>query len=145
MIRGLVSLLWIIAFSSNAQQAKLAPFTTDGCSLFPDGTLASSEQWLHCCVQHDFDYWQGGTAKQRQRSDRELLLCVAKAGHPHIASLMLTGVRVGGHPYWYTPFRWGYGWPYPKAYAELTPAEMQLVEQRVLEIPAELLKLLEME
>lgn len=28
--------------------------------------------------------------------------------------LMLAGVRVGGAPWWPTPFRWGYGWPWPR-------------------------------
>lgn len=32
---------------------------------------------------------------------------------------MLSGVRVGGSPYWPTKFRWGYGWSYPHGYTEV--------------------------
>ena len=36
---------------------------------------------------------------------------------------MYAGVRAGGGPYFYTPYRWGYGWPYGKPYQELTAEE----------------------
>ncbi|WP_394494927.1 hypothetical protein [Shewanella sp. ENK2] len=109
----------------------IVPFTSDGCSVFPDGTLADNQLWLACCTAHDFDYWQGGTAKERLESDQRLKQCVANLGQPHIASLMLAGVRVGGSPYFPTTYRWGYGWPYPRDYQALSKQEKQQI-QRVL-------------
>ena len=44
---------------------------------------------------------------------------------------MLAGVRVGGSPLYPTTFRWGYGWPYPKYYGELTTEEMAQVNERL--------------
>jgi hypothetical protein len=49
---------------------------------------------------------------------------------------MLAGVRVGGSPFWPTQFRWGYGWPYPHFYRELTEAEKAQVKQRLAELAA---------
>lgn len=121
----LIILIGIVTFSSYAGELK--PFTTDGCSAFPDGTLNQKKLWLKCCTQHDFDYWQGGTYQQRVLSDQALKSCVANVGQPEIAALMLAGVRVGGTPYLPTPFRWGYGWPYPKFYGPLTALEQKQV------------------
>lgn len=36
---------------------------------------------------------------------------------------MFTGVRAGGGPYFYTSYRWGYGWKYGRNYKPLSPAE----------------------
>lgn len=118
-------LLLVINF---ADAAELKPFTSDGCSAFPDGTLDNQELWLACCTQHDFEYWQGGTYQQRLASDQKLEACVAKVGQPEVAAIMLLGVRVGGSPYIPTEFRWGYGWPYPRLYKPLTPEEVIVVE-----------------
>jgi len=43
---------------------------------------------------------------------------------------MFTGVRVGGTPYLPTSFRWGYGWPYPRAYGELNTVELEQVKKQ---------------
>ena len=109
----------------------LWPFTTDGCSNFPDGSLYHKKLWLNCCVAHDLQYWSGGTYEERLQADEELLACVKSVGEPAIANMMLAGVRVGGSPWWPTRFRWGYGWPYTHGYRALTPAEMdQVVKMR---------------
>lgn len=122
-------LFFTLFFSTIAlSTTELKPFTSDGCSLFFDGTVEQQELWLTCCVAHDFDYWQGGSAIQRERSDARLKQCVKEVGEPIIASLMLAGVRVGGSPYLPTPFRWGYGWPYPRGYKVLSESERQQVE-----------------
>lgn len=120
-------LLTLLAPSAVAQ--KLAPFTSDGCSAFPEGTPEHQTLWLDCCREHDFAYWQGGTAEQRAKADEELRACVAAVGEPGIAALMLAGVRVGGSPYWPTAFRWGYGWPYFKGYGEPTEDELNQIEE----------------
>ncbi len=77
--------------------AEIAPFTSDGCSAFPDGTIDQNQLWLNCCTEHDRTYWMGGTREDRTIADQVLKDCVASVGHPHIAELMLAGVRVGDH------------------------------------------------
>lgn len=114
--------------ANTAEQLPLKAFTSDGCSDFPDGTPAQKDLWLDCCLQHDFAYWLGGTAAERQAADAELQRCVAAVGQAEIAALMLAGVRVGGSPFWPTRYRWGYGWPYwngllPRGYRALTEEE----------------------
>lgn len=120
----------LLAFGLSAQAAnagELKPFSSDGCSVFPDGTREQRQLWLQCCTAHDKSYWRGGTAAERQQADEELRVCVAGVGAPAIAALMLTGVRVGGSPYFPTRFRWGYGWPYPRGYGALTAEELEQV------------------
>lgn len=94
-----------------------APFAADGCSCFPDGT------WGHHCVEHDLAYWRGGTAQQRLQADRLLRQRLADDGRPLVGNLMFLGVRFGGTPWLPTPWRWGFGWPYPRGYRELSAAE----------------------
>jgi len=128
----LVSLCAVLAGCSNI----IKPFTSDGCSSFPDGTIAQSELWLQCCIEHDRSYWKGGTYTQRLRADEDLQMCVAEVGEPEIALLMLAGVRVGGSPLWPTSFRWGYGWAYFKWYGELTEDELAQIAVREQELAA---------
>lgn len=110
-------------FSVNVLANTLQPFTTDGCSAFPDGTLTEKNLWLRCCSLHDIAYWQGGSYQERVEADDELKRCVDNIGEPVIAHLMRVGVRVGGSPYFPTDFRWGYGWPYPRGYKALSNEE----------------------
>ncbi|MBX2882849.1 MAG: hypothetical protein KTR32_23060 [Granulosicoccus sp.] len=120
-------LLLFYLFPCAAYADELRPFTSDGCSAFPDGTLGQNELWLTCCTAHDYAYWKGGTREERKQADLALRECVASVGEEEVALLMLAGVRVGGTPYLPTSFRWGYGWPYPKFYGELTTAEQDQV------------------
>lgn len=119
-------------FSLSALGAELTPFASDGCSAFPDGLLRQRTLWLNCCIAHDYAYWMGGSEQERKAADTELEACVATLGESEVALLMLMGVRVGGTPWLPTPFRWGYGWPYPKAYKALTEKE-RLQVKRMLE------------
>jgi hypothetical protein len=120
-------------WSNTQSETVLKPFTTDGCSSFPDGTLSQRELWLGCCQRHDKAYWKGGTKSERKTADIELKQCVTKVGKPEIAKLMLAGVRVGGSPYWPTSFRWGYGWNYPRKYGALSENEQLQVSKKWLE------------
>lgn len=114
-----ILLILFISLSSTISVAKeIRPFTSDGCSSFPNGTVMQNELWLSCCIEHDKAYWQGGSYQQRLDADIELKRCVSSVGEPIIAELMLSGVRVGGSPYWPTQFRWGYGYPYPHGYTQ---------------------------
>jgi hypothetical protein len=120
----LTALLFLMLCSKSMAQETLRPFTTDGCSLFPDRSLIGKPDWCDCCLQHDLAYWRGGNAEARLRADKELSACVLRAsGDKPLAELMYAGVRSGGGPYYFTSYRWGYGWAYGKGYAELTPEE----------------------
>ena len=122
---ALIIMLTTQIFTASADTLK--PFTSDGCSSFPDGTFKQKTLWLSCCQQHDLEYWQGGTYQERLQSDLALKTCVSNAGEPQIAALMLAGVRVGGTPFLPTKFRWGYGWSYPRFYSKLTESELKQV------------------
>lgn len=88
------------------------PFTTDGCSLFPDG------DWVHCCTIHDKAYWMGGSHEDRLKADFNLKECVVINGdqmeRPILGWFIYFGVRIGGVSWIPTPFRWGYGWKFPR-------------------------------
>ncbi len=102
----------------------LAPFHSDGCSMFPDRALLGTGDWCSCCLAHDLAYWRGGTEEGRLAADQALEACVlARTGDKALATMMFGGVRSGGGPQLDTPFRWGYGWPYGRGYRALTPEE----------------------
>jgi len=129
----------VLTVAVNADTLK--PFTSDGCSVFPDGTLEEQTLWANCCIKHDLNYWKGGTRAQRLTADLALKQCVATVGKPEIAKLMLAGVRMGGGPYLPTSYRWGYGWDYPRGYRALSMSENQQIKQQLqqLEIMIQLL------
>jgi len=127
-------LLFTFALSACASDGPLQPFSTDGCSLFPDHSLIGKADWCQCCVVHDLAYWRGGTSQARLSADKALSACVLRVtGNRALADLMYAGVRTGGGPYFYTPYRWGYGWPFGRRYRELTPEE----KARALELERE--------
>jgi hypothetical protein len=86
-------------------------FTTDACTLWPD------DGWAECCVAHDMAYWCGGTGAERRAADETLRACIARHER-RLATLMLVGVRAGGAGWMPTPWRWGYGWRWPRWAAE---------------------------
>lgn len=120
--------LMLVACATHA--ADIAPFSSDGCSAFPDGTIHHQQLWHGCCVAHDLAYWQGGDYAQRLAADVELRQCVAALGQQSVAGIMLLGVRVGGSPWWPTKFRWGYGWPYLRGYKPLSEKERLAVQKK---------------
>lgn len=127
-MKYLFFLTLICLLSGCIEADTLKPFTTDGCSSFPDGTVKEKTLWQSCCTAHDLSYWKGGTYQQRLDADKALKSCVANVGKPAVAEVMLAGVRVGGSPLWPTKFRWGYGWSYFRWYGELTEEELKQVE-----------------
>ncbi len=132
-MKSIITLFLLVTIHTPAA-AELKPFKSDGCSSFPDGTLAEKDLWKTCCYQHDLAYWQGGNYAMRAQADIDLRQCVAEVGEPMIAKLMLAGVRVGGSPYWPTEFRWAYGWPYLRGYKELSSEEKIKVEKELEQI-----------
>ena len=80
---------------------ELSDFTSDGCSLFVDGTFENPELWKECCLKHDIAYWKGGTRKEREKADITFRECVKKkTGNAELAELMYQAVRTGGEPYY---------------------------------------------
>lgn len=130
LYRSVFACAVLSVFIHTVTSGELKPFTSDGCSLFPDRALFSSDDWLHCCVAHDYAYWQGGTKQQRHQADQQFQQCVTASSNAMLAQLMFAGVRVGGLPYWPTPFRWGYGWPYLRGYTPLSTQELEAVRQK---------------
>lgn len=120
----------VTTLSLSATAEEIKPFTTDGCSVFPDGNLIDNKKWLNCCVSHDFAYWKGGTYDERKEADEALKQCVIGIGEPELAELMYLGVRMGGSPYFPTWYRWGYGWPYLRGYEPLTAEEESDIEKQ---------------
>jgi len=116
------------------EEVKLADFTSDGCSLFVDGTFEDPELWKECCLKHDIAYWQGGTKEERAAADIAFRECVQKkTGNAELAEVMYQAVRQGGEPYYPTWYRWGYGWPIGRGYRALTVAEKDLVKIKLAE------------
>jgi hypothetical protein len=114
----------LLGSSMSAQASTpMAPFTSDGCSMFIDGPPDNPDLWSHCCVLHDYAYWKGqGGHVARLQADADLGVCVNEAlggtdpGSPVSGGFLMTiGTRLGGSGLWPSPFRWGYGWPYSGA------------------------------
>lgn len=98
----------------------MKPFTTDGCSggmsWFWHTILKHAPPWEDCCFEHDKAYWQGGSKQDRKLADQKLFNCVKNNGYPKTGKFMQYIVRVGGHPLLPVPWRWGYGYKYPRGY-----------------------------
>jgi len=88
-------------------------FTTDGCSVWPD------DGWTECCVTHDIAYWCGGSAQDRTSADSALERCVAQDSSQGMGEIMRVGVSAGGVPWAPLPWRWGYGYPWPRGYEDV--------------------------
>lgn len=118
---------------------KLKPFSTDGCSKFPDGIpYFNATKWRNCCIEHDIAYWQGGTKEQRKRADESLSQCVVGTGEYAIGKAMYYGVRIGGYVGFPTSWHWGYGWTMSRDYSVLRPEEQLQVDTLIKNIPQKL-------
>ena len=82
-------------------------FESNGCTLWPDWKI------VDCCLKHDMDYWCGGDKKARAVSDREFRHCVKK-NLGAVNTILWVAVRIGGTNRIKTPWRWGYGFDFPK-------------------------------
>ncbi len=118
----------------NARAADLRPFTSDGCSLFSDGTIKDRAKWCDCCLNHDIAYWRGGIAAERKAADLALRDCVLeRTKDKSLAETMYLGVRAGGHPAFPTWYRWGYGWSYGRGYEPLSDTDQRQVQEQLKE------------
>ena len=122
----------ILLVSGSATASDINEFSSDGCSLFPDGTLNHRTLWCDCCFNHDIAYWRGGTEEERMAADKTLHACVLdRTGNNALASTMYDGVRVGGSPVFPTWYRWGYGWKYGRGYEPLTEEELKQAAEKL--------------
>ena len=112
---------------SYAGTERINPFTSDGCSSWPEGPRSNPNLWRECCYVHDLSYWMGGPKVERLAADKELRTCVKSKGADVNSFLMFVGVRLGGSPYRNTSYRWGYGWPSIRGYKVLTSSERENV------------------
>ncbi len=125
-------LILLLASVQPLLASELSDFASDGCSLFPDGSIRDPAQWCECCFMHDVAYWRGGPRTDRRQADEALRSCVLeRTGDTVLAKLMYDGVRAGGHPVFPTWYRWGYGWKYGRGYAPLTQEEWLQVAEKM--------------
>jgi len=127
-MRNIFCIIWLIILLNSCTSTKtLKPFSSDGCSLFPDRSLIDKEDWGECCFEHDKAYWQGGTEDDRKLADKRFKDCILeKTQDKTLADMMYIGVRFGGSPNFPTWYRWGYGWNYRRNYAPLSEAEKEM-------------------
>ena len=82
-------LIFAVVHTACASEGQLRPFSTDGCSVFPDRSLISKADWCQCCVAHDLAYWRGGTSQARLSADKALSTCVLRVtANKALADLM---------------------------------------------------------
>ena len=124
-MRFLVLIFLLSCSFSKSKENHLASFTTDGCSMYPNGT------WLHCCLAHDLSYWAGGTVDEKNEVDHELAQCLAKNGSTLNTKVMTGGVQIGGGANNVLPWAWGYGWKKNLGYASLNSHELKEVETQM--------------
>ena len=134
-MKRLACLLFLLpqgCWERESDTLQLADFTSDGCSLFFNGTFEDPELWKECCHKHDLAYWRGGTKEERNQADLAFKECVLKkTGNAELAEIMYQAVLVGGSPYFPTWYRWGYGWPVGRGYQKLSKEELLLVDQKL--------------
>ena len=82
-------------------------FTSDYCS------AVAERDHAECCVRHDWAYWQGGTRTQRREADRAFRACLKQTVSKRDRIRWL-GVRLFGAGWIPMPWRWGYGWKWPR-------------------------------
>jgi hypothetical protein len=128
---AIIASLAVLLLNGGCQsRTVLNEFTSDGCSLFPDGTIQNHSLWCECCFQHDLAYWRGGSEVQRHEADMALRACVLeRTSNAALGAMMYDGVRAGGSPVFPTWYRWGYGWNYGRGYRTLSPSEQQQAQQ----------------
>lgn len=105
-IRAAAELRCGLASTDSEATPDITPFTTDGCSMYPDGG------WLECCIAHDIDYWCANPRTTRAAADRALKVCVAEHSNAFNGQLTYLGTRLFGHGALPFSWRWGYGYPW---------------------------------
>lgn len=90
----------------------------DGCSGYMSAAwkllFKNAPPWEQDCDEHDQWYADGGTALDRETADQVLMASVTLRGYPILGFLMWLAVRIGGHPIFPLPWRWGFKQDYLK-------------------------------
>ncbi|MNT50012.1 Prokaryotic phospholipase A2 [compost metagenome] len=122
-----------ISTPAEVENNSLHDFSSDGCSMSPDGSiLLFKTEFVPCCVQHDVAYWQGGTAAEKLTADKNLRTCIAeKSKSNFIANVYYRGVRMGGGASLPTSFHWGYGWEKRRHYEPLSEEQKQIAQEKL--------------
>lgn len=130
-----VLLLSALALRANAETNTLHDFTSDGCSMSPDGVVVLfSTAYVPCCVNHDMAYWQGGTKAEKLAADLILKECIKSKSNSFVAEIYYRGVRMGGGPNLPTSYHWGYGWEKKRGYRHLSQKERALAADKLSQI-----------
>ena len=103
--------------------------STTHMDVFGNGTLSHPNLFLDCCVQHNLDYWKGGTEIERFLSDKQLKICIEDTKQLEIARLMYEAVREKGNLETLDDLKyyWGYGWRKKREYGKLSSDEQMQV------------------
>ena len=121
----------LVACTSDSQ---LMAFSSEGCASFLDRDLNGPGDWCDCCLEHDIAYWRGGSSEQRDQADNRLRECVKqKTNNEALAEDMYQGVRSGDSPYFFTGYRWGYGWGAPRKHQSLNEIEVDVANQLLID------------
>ena len=88
-MKTITSFILLCLLPCIAMGGDLKPFTTDGCSAFPNGNIKHQSLWANCCIRHDLAYWKGGTYDERLEADHKLESCVSQVGEPEIAAISI--------------------------------------------------------
>lgn len=98
--------------------SQLKPFVSDGCSggmsVLWRAVLKRPPPWEDLCVEHDRAYHAGGHVSLRKKADAELRDGILSRGYIFWGWAVYVGVRIGGVWWLPTPWRWGFGWDYPR-------------------------------
>jgi hypothetical protein len=114
----------------------LMPFSSDGCSQFPDSVVGMDYE--DCCREHDHAYWKGGTFEQKEEADENLGACVGEKAFGVLGTSMKMGVGIGGSAYLPTTWKWGYGWKISRGYSALSIEEEEMAEKMFSQRPENL-------
>jgi hypothetical protein len=126
--------LILIGFSFSPAMASelLAPFETDYCTNYPEGTRKHPDLWKHCCLIHDMFFWAGGSKQDRNNADLDLKSCIEKTGAAHQARIMYAAVRAGSYsPIKYPKKKWGNSWGDREEDLSLTREETEALEEEI--------------
>ncbi|MBD3344603.1 MAG: hypothetical protein GF401_06040 [Chitinivibrionales bacterium] len=110
---------------SSTNRNAIRPFTTDDCTCTPEGTKENPTLWKHCCNAHDSAYWRGGSFNERRGADSLLAECLAEVGQKRRGKRWYKALFFTGAAWLPTPWRWGYGWKYPRSYRRLKKLNKQ--------------------
>ena len=125
---GLLSLLAVSC--KRYTENDLEGFTSDKCSMYPEGTDDEPNLWCDCCYHHAIAYWRGVTWSERRIADIKLKTCIQEKAGFWRGMKVYIGVRLGGFPFWPTSFRWGYGWPEYRGYRKIKAHEQDYIETK---------------